>query len=103
MAKKAKVAESITLREIAESLPDEASGTNLSTVNKLKFLKAFIEAITTSLSDGVKVKIPDFGILQVRDRPARMGRNPATGATIKIKASKKVSFRVAKSLKEAVL
>ncbi|HTI87743.1 MAG TPA: HU family DNA-binding protein, partial [Alphaproteobacteria bacterium] len=43
-----------------------------------------------------------FGILQVRHRPARMGRNPATGEAIKIKASKKVAFRVAKDLKEAV-
>jgi len=42
------------------------------------------------------------GILQVRARPARMGRNPATGEAIKIKASKKVAFRVAKDLKEAI-
>ena len=40
--------------------------------------------------------------LQVRARPARMGRNPATGEAIKIKASKKVAFRVAKDLKEAI-
>ena len=43
-----------------------------------------------------------LGILQVRKRPARMGRNPATGEPIKIKASKKVAFRAAKDLKEAV-
>ena len=43
-----------------------------------------------------------LGILQVKKRPARMGRNPATGAQIKIKASKKVAFRAAKELKEAV-
>jgi DNA-binding protein HU-beta len=43
-----------------------------------------------------------LGILQVRKRAARMGRNPATGEAIKIKASKKVAFRAAKDLKEAV-
>ena len=43
-----------------------------------------------------------LGILQVRKRAARMGRNPATGEAIKIKASKKVAFRAAKELKEQV-
>ena len=43
-----------------------------------------------------------MGVLQVRKRPARMGRNPATGEAIKIKASKKVAFRAAKELKESV-
>jgi DNA-binding protein HU-beta len=41
-------------------------------------------------------------MLQVRKRPARLGRNPATGEQIKIKASKKVAFRAAKELKEAI-
>jgi DNA-binding protein HU-beta len=43
-----------------------------------------------------------LGILQVRKHPACMGRYPATGETIKIKASKKIAFRAAKDLKEAV-
>ena len=54
------------------------------------------------LKKGNKVRITGLGILQVRARPARMGRNPATGEAIKIKASKKVAFRVAKDLKEAI-
>jgi hypothetical protein len=45
---------------------------------------------------------PSLGILQVREHPARMGRNPATCETIKIKASKKIAFRAAKDLREAV-
>jgi DNA-binding protein HU-beta len=48
------------------------------------------------------VKIAGLGILQVRKRAARMGRNPATGEAIKIKASKKVAFRAAKDLKMAI-
>jgi DNA-binding protein HU-beta len=55
-----------------------------------------------NLKKGNKVRLTGLGILQVRRRPARMGRNPATGEAIKIKASKKVAFRVAKDLKEAV-
>ena len=52
--------------------------------------------------EGERVKIVGLGILQVRNRAARMGRNPATGEPIQIKASKKVAFRASKELKEAV-
>jgi DNA-binding protein HU-beta len=48
------------------------------------------------------VKIAGLGIFQVRKRAARMGRNPATGEAIQIKASKKVAFRAAKDLKMAI-
>jgi DNA-binding protein HU-beta len=58
--------------------------------------------ITKHLKKGERVKISGLGILQVRKRAARMGRNPATGEAIKIKASKKVAFRAAKDLKEAI-
>lgn len=63
----------------------------------------FIESIGGYLKKGKKIRISGLGILQVRHRAARMGRNPATGEAIKIKASKKVAFRVAKDLKERVL
>jgi DNA-binding protein HU-beta len=60
-------------------------------------------ALTTRhLKKGDKIRLNGIGILQVRKRAARMGRNPATGEAIKIKASKKVAFRAAKELKEAV-
>ena len=56
--------------------------------------------ITKHLKKGERVKIAGLGILKVRNRAARMGRNPATGETIQIKASKKVAFRATKELKE---
>jgi DNA-binding protein HU-beta len=58
--------------------------------------------IAKHLKKGARVRINGIGILQVRKRPARMGRNPATGERIKIKASRKVAFRAAKELKEAI-
>ena len=58
--------------------------------------------MTKHLKKGERIRIAGLGILQVRKRLARMGRNPATGEQIKIKASKKVAFRAAKDLKEAV-
>ena len=51
--------------------------------------------VTKHLKRGARIRIGGLGILQVRKRPARMGRNPATGEAIKIKASKKVAFRAA--------
>jgi DNA-binding protein HU-beta len=54
------------------------------------------------LQQGTKIRIPGLGIFQVSARAARMGRNPATGEPIQIKASKKIAFRPAKELKEAI-
>ena len=61
-----------------------------------------VSLITKHLKKGERIRIVGLGILQVRKRAARMGRNPATGEAIHIKASKKVAFRAAKELKEAV-
>ena len=58
--------------------------------------------VSKHLKKGDRIRIGGLGILEVRKRAARMGRNPATGEPIQIKASKKVAFRAAKELKEAV-
>lgn len=63
----------------------------------------FIDRMGGYLKKGKKLRISGLGILQVRARPARKGRNPATGEAIKIKASKKVAFRPSKDLKDRVL
>jgi DNA-binding protein HU-beta len=65
-------------------------------------LAGMVGMVTKHLKRGDKVRLTGIGMLQVRKRAARMGRNPATGEAIKIKASKKVAFRVAKELKETV-
>ena len=65
-------------------------------------LSDMVAMITKHLKKGERIRIVGLGILQVRKRAARMGRNPATGEAIQIKASKKVAFRAAKELKEAV-
>ena len=62
-----------------------------------------VEVIAKHLKKGERVRLNGLGILQVRKRPARMGRNPATGEAIKIKASKKIAFRASKDLKELVM
>jgi DNA-binding protein HU-beta len=62
----------------------------------------FIELTVKNLKKGHKVRLTGLGIFQVKKRPARLGRNPLTGEQIKIKASKKLGFRAAKEVKEAI-
>jgi DNA-binding protein HU-beta len=69
-------------------------------VNEL--LNAFVDLTVKNLKKGAKVRVTGLGIFQVKKRPARLGRNPATGEQIKIKASKKLAFRPAKEVKEAI-
>jgi DNA-binding protein HU-beta len=89
----------LTLRHIAEQL-SEAHEFPKRQANEM--LMQVIEMIAKSLKKGDKIRLTGLGILQVRKRAARMGRNPQTGEPIKIKASKKIAFRPAKELKEAV-
>lgn len=63
---------------------------------------AIFEAVTDFLCDGDRVQVPNFGSFSVRERAARKGRNPATGETITIPASKNVGFKAGTALKEAV-
>jgi DNA-binding protein HU-beta len=65
-------------------------------------LDEMIETLTGHLKKGERIRINGLGTLEVKSRPAWQGRNPATGETIQIAASKKVAFRPAKELKEAV-
>ena len=62
--------------------------------------EVIIASISKSLKKGERVKVPGFGSFAVSKRDARQGRNPATGATIKIKATKSVRFKIGKDLKD---
>ena len=88
----------LTLRHIAEQL-SEAHELPKRQANEM--LTQVIEMIAKSLKKGDKIRLSGLGILQVRKRAARTGRNPQTGEPIKIKASKKIAFRPAKELKVA--
>jgi DNA-binding protein HU-beta len=67
-----------------------------------QMLEELAEMIRKHLKEGEQVKIAGLGILRVRNRAARVGRNPATGEAIQIKASKKVAFRPSLALKMAI-
>jgi DNA-binding protein HU-beta len=89
----------LTLRHIAERISETHE---LPKRQANEMLTQMIEMIAKSLKKGEKIRLSGLGILQVRKRAARTGRNPQTGEPIKIKASKKIAFRPAKELKEAI-
>lgn len=60
------------------------------------------ELMGEELAAGEKVTVPNFGTFQISERPARAGRNPATGQAITIAASKSVRFKVSKNLKDSL-
>ena len=99
MAKKAATPSTITLKHLAAALAEEH---DLSKKAAEAILTDMVGKIAKHLKKGERIRIVGLGILQVRKRAARTGRNPATGEPIQIKASKKVAFRAAKELKEAI-
>jgi DNA-binding protein HU-beta len=89
----------VTLKHIAAEIAEahEVPKTRAETM-----LADTVDRLARHLVKGNKVRIVGLGIFQVKRREARMGRNPQTGEAVKIKASKKVTFRAGKELKEAV-
>jgi DNA-binding protein HU-beta len=89
----------VTLKHLAAQLAEDHE---IAKKQSEAILGDLVGLVTKHLKKGDRIRIGGLGILQVRKRAARMGRNPATGEPIKIKASKKVAFRAAKDLKEAI-
>lgn len=79
-----------------------AAKTGLSKKDADAAITAAVEAVTEALKAGDKVSLIGFGTFEVRERAARTGKNPATGATIEIAACKAPAFKAGKALKDAV-
>jgi len=89
----------VTLKHLAAALADSH---DLSKKQAELVLSDLVDEIVKNLKKGNRVKVQGLGTLQVRKRAARMGRNPATGEAIQIRANKKVAFRTTRELKEAI-
>ncbi len=89
----------VTLKQIGHELA-ETYELPKRTVESL--LNDVTDAIIKNIKKGSKVRLSGIGNLQVKKRAARLGRNPATGESIKIKASKKVALSVARDLKQSL-
>nr|WP_155603645.1 HU family DNA-binding protein [Aeromonas popoffii] len=79
-----------------------ADGADISKAAAGRALDAFIDAVGEALKEGDQVALVGFGTFAVRERAARSGRNPQTGATIEIAAGKVPAFKAGKALKDAV-
>ena len=79
-----------------------AEKSNLSIKDAEKAYKAFIETVIEGLKDGEKLQLVGFGTFDISERSAREGRNPQTGETIRIAASRTPRFKAGKALKDAV-
>jgi DNA-binding protein HU-beta len=86
--------------DLVDSIADNVEG--ISKKQAQQALESLIEAIAMHLEKGDRVQVPGLGIFAVSARAARTGRNPKTGETIKISASKNVRFKVGKDLKDAL-
>ncbi|MBO5564989.1 MAG: HU family DNA-binding protein [Lachnospiraceae bacterium] len=85
-----------------ELIAEIAKSAGISKKDAEKALKAFTDSVTKTLKKGGKVQLVGFGTFEVSKRAAREGRNPQTGAVMKIKASKAPKFKAGKALKDAV-
>lgn len=79
-----------------------AENANLSKKDAEAALSAFVGAVETALKNGEKVQLVGFGSFEVRERAARTGRNPQTGAEMQIAAAKVPSFKAGKALKDLI-
>lgn len=85
-----------------ELIAAAAEQTGLTKKDTEKALNAAFDVIATALSKGEKVQVSGFGIFEVKEREARMGRNPRTGEAMEIAASRTPTFKASKTLKDAM-
>jgi DNA-binding protein HU-beta len=86
----------------SELIEAVAKSADLSKADAGRAVDAFVDATTKALKKGDQVSLVGFGTFSVRSRAAREGRNPRTGETIHIPASKAPAFKAGKALKDAV-
>ncbi|RVD31750.1 HU family DNA-binding protein [Mesorhizobium sp. M4B.F.Ca.ET.017.02.2.1] len=89
----------VNTNDLAERL---ATAHGLSKAQAKTAVEDVLKGITEAAAKGEEVSLNGFGKFKVQNKPAREGRNPSTGATIKIAASKKLVFQPAKALKDTV-
>jgi DNA-binding protein HU-beta len=99
VATQKKVAATVTLKAVFEQLAERHA---MPKKQAQALAVEMVDLVTRHLKNGDRVRMPGLGIIEVKDRVARMGRNPGTGEVIHIAASRKVAFRAARELKQGV-
>lgn len=85
-----------------ELIASVAQNANITKKDAERIVNATFDIIAAQLAAGDRVQVSGFGIFEVKERQARVGRNPKTNATIEIPASKSPAFKPAKALKDAI-
>ena len=85
-----------------ELIADAAERSGMTKKDTEKVLNAVLDTITAALVAGDKVQVSGFGIFEVKEREARMGRNPHTGEAMEIAASRVPAFKASKTMKDAL-
>ncbi len=93
------VVNTVTVKHLAASLAEQH---DLPKKQAETLMVDIVGLLVEHLKGGDRLRIGGLGILEVKARPERMGRNPSTGEAIQLKASRKIAFRAAKELKEAI-
>jgi DNA-binding protein HU-beta len=96
---KAAAAATVTLKQLAAEIAEHKQ---IAKREADTLLTSLVGILVQHLKEGDRLRIGGLGILEVKDRPERIGRNPGTGEAMTIKASRKIAFRPAKELKEAI-
>lgn len=86
-------------KELIATLADKTGGTK---ADADRYVAALIEVISSTLEEGGKITLSGFGIFEVRERAARIGRNPRNGKSLQINAAKVPAFRAGATLKAAL-
>jgi len=90
----------VTKSELLSSLAEQ---TGLKKTEVSSVMDSLVSTVYKTLKKEKKIKLEGLGVLQLKDRKARMARNPRTGETVKVPAKKVVKLRVTKDMKEAIL
>ena len=89
----------ITKKQLVEKISLDTKQTKVRTKETVQL---FLDTITNELKNGNRIELRDFGVFEVKERAARVGRNPRTGDTVKVPARKVVSFKVGRKMKQYV-
>ena len=89
----------VTKKELVERIAEKVGQTKV--VSK-KIIQLFLDSIIQELENGNRIELRDFGVFEVKQRAARIGRNPRTGESVSVPARKVVSFKVGRLMKEKV-
>src|SRR5512147_2378982 len=90
----------VTASALLQSVADH---NNMKKSEAKAFVEGYLDVVKAYVMKGAKVKLGDIGMVMIRHRKARMGRNPQTGEPVKIKASKKLAFRQSAVMKATVM